>query len=484
MSRNESTGSDEDERVALVFEDTEYTYAQLHALAGGLAEILAANGVKKGDRVALMSSNRPEWVVAVQAIWRLGAAVVLFSPAWKQAETEHALAITNPEHAVGDHPVLANLMPMLHLDDPITATTGSQQPPADPDPDPDPAAEAVLVFSSGTIGLPKAVRHTHRSLRAAIGHWRDALELTGKDRIQVTTPPSHILGLLNIATALELGIWMRLHRRFDLDRMLHHIEADQITVEMAVAPIALALANHPRLEDYDLTSLRFIMWGATPVTPSVAETVTKRTGVPWVPAYGASELPVIACNPVRDARLDSVGKPVPGVSLRVVSLDNSKRLQAGETGEIQVRAESLMSGYLPEEATGEAFTDGWYRTGDVGYVEPDGWVHLTDRSKEMIKVRGFQVAPAEVEGVLLSHPAVVDAAVFGVPDPVDGESIIAAVKLEKPAEPDDLIKHVAGRLASYKKPARVIVVDEIPRLPSGKALRRVLKERHGRTPQH
>ena len=481
MTRHGSSGSG---RVALVFEETEYTYAQLNTLAGALAETLAGNGVKAGDRVALMSSNRPEWVVAVQAIWRLGAAVVLFSPAWKQAETEHAIAITDPKHAVGDHPVLADLMPMLHLDDPITARGGTPRTASQTTPDTDPEAEAVLVFSSGTTGLPKAVRHTHRSLRAAIGHWRDALELTENDRIQVTTPPSHILGLLNIATALELGIWMRLHRRFDLDRMLHHIEADRITVEMAVAPIALALANHPKLEDYDLTSLRFIMWGATPVTPSVAETVTRRTGVPWVPAYGASELPVIACNPLRNARLDSAGKPVPGVSLRVVSLDNSKELQPGEMGEIQVRAESLMSGYLPAEATREAFSDGWYRTGDVGYVEPDGWVHLTDRFKEMIKVRGFQVAPAEVEGVLLGHPAVADTAVFGVPDPVNGESIIAAVTLDKENKtgPDDLIKHVADRLASYKKPAKVIIVDEIPRLPSGKALRRVLKEKYGRAP--
>jgi long-chain acyl-CoA synthetase len=465
------------ERVALVFEETEYTYAQLHALAGGLAAALAERGVRAGDRVALMSSNRPEWVVAVQAIWRLGAAVVLFSPAWKQTETEHALAITKPAYAVGDHPVLANLMLMLHLDDPIIPAVGASSVVNDP------AAESVLVFSSGTTGLPKAVRHTHRSLRAAIGHWRDALELTGKDRIQVTTPPSHILGLLNIATALELGIWMRLHRRFDLDRMLHHIEADRITVEMAVAPIALALANHPKLEDYDLTSLRFIMWGATPVTPSVAETVTKRTGVPWVPAYGASELPVIACNPVRNARLDSAGKPVPGVSMRVVSLETGKPVEPGKTGEIQVRAESLMSGYLPADATAAAFSDGWYRTGDVGYVEPDGWVHLTDRSKEMIKVRGFQVAPAEVEGVLLGYPAVRDCAVFGVPDPVNGESIIAAVALDagaKAPEPAELIAHVAQRLASYKKPAQVIVVDEIPRLPSGKALRRLLKEKHGR----
>jgi acyl-CoA synthetase (AMP-forming)/AMP-acid ligase II len=265
-----------------------------------------------------MSSNRPEWVVAVQAIWRLGAAVVLFSPAWKAA--------------------------------------------------------AVLVFSSGTTGLPKAVRHTHGSLRAAIGHWRDALELTERDRIQVTTPPSHILGVLNIATALELGI----------------------------------------------------------------------------------------------------------VSLRVVSLTTGTPVESGEIGEIQVRSESLMSGYLPAEETAESFSDGWYRTGDVGYVEPDGWLHLTDRSKEMIKVRGFQVDPAEVEGVLLGHAAVLDCAVFGVPDPVNGESIIAAVTLDTAVDPDALIAHVAARLASYKKPSEVLVVDEIPRLPSGKALRRMLKERYGR----
>jgi len=464
------------ERIALVFEDEEYSYARLDALAAGLAAALAARGVTAGDRVALMSANRPEWVVALQAIWRLGASVVLFSPAWKQTETEHALKITEPAHAVGDHPVLAGLMDMLDLNDPIepAVSTGTV---ARAD-----EAEAVLVFSSGTTGLPKAVIHTHGSLRAAIAHWRDALELTSADRIQVTTPPSHILGLLNIATALELGIWMRLHRRFDLDRMLSAIEADKITVEMAVAPIALALANHPRLERYDLSSLRFIMWGATPVTPSVAQTVSRRAGVAWMPAYGASELPVITCNPVRGARLDSAGKAVPGVSLRVVSLETGQPLPPGETGEIQLRAPSLTSGYLPAEETAASFADGWYRTGDVGYVEPDGWVHLTDRSKEMIKVRGFQVAPAEVEGVLLGHPAVRDCAVFGVPDQVNGESIIAAVALDPAARPAagpaDLAAYVGDRLASYKKPARVIVVDQIPRLPSGKALRRVLKENY------
>ncbi|GAA2737372.1 class I adenylate-forming enzyme family protein [Actinocorallia aurantiaca] len=465
------------ERVALVFEEREYGLTELRSMADGMAGTLVRRGVRPGDRVALMSSNRPEFVVAVQAVWRAGAAVVLFSPAWKRTEAEHALAITRPSHAVGDHPVLAELMPMLHLDDPVESGPA-------PSVEHDPQSDAVLVFSSGTTGMPKAVRHTHASFGAAVEHWRQVLELTADDRIQVTTPPSHILGILNIITALQTGAWLRLHRRFDLDRMLHHIEADRITVEMAVAPIALAMASHPELESYDLSSLRYIMWGATPVTPSVAETVTRRTGVSWLPAYGASELPVIAGNPIEGARLDSAGRAGPGVELRVVSLDTGEPVAPGETGEIQARAESLMAGYLPEEATEGAFTDGWYRTGDVGSVDADGWVRLTDRSKEMIKVRGFQVAPAEVEAVLHGHPAVADCAVFGVPDAASGEAIVAAVATHAPVGPEELIALVGERLASYKRPSEVLLVPEIPRLPSGKVLRRVLKERHGRTSDH
>jgi acyl-CoA synthetase (AMP-forming)/AMP-acid ligase II len=459
------------ERAVLAFEDEQFSAPRLHALAAGLAGTLAGRGVRSGDRVALMSSNRPEFVIAVLAIWRLGAAVVLFSPAWRRGETEHALRITAPDHAVGDHPVLAELVPMVSLDDPIT-------PAADvPVVVPDPAADAVLVFSSGTTGMPKAVRHTHATLGAAVVHWRDALGLTAADRLQVATPPSHILGLLNIVTALDTGAWLRLHRRFDLDRVLSAIERDRITIEMAVAPIALSLADHPRLETYDLSSLRYIMWGATPVTPSVAETVTRRTGVGWLPAYGASELPVIACNPLDGARLDSAGRAVPGVELRVVALDTGTALPPGEVGEIQARAASLMVGYVPAGASADAFCDGWYRTGDVGSVDAEGWVRLTDRSKEMIKVRGFQVAPAEVEAVLHGHPAVTDCAVFGVPDPVDGEAVVAVVAVGRPVDAAELLGLVGERLASYKRPRRVEFVSEIPRLPSGKVLRRVLRER-------
>jgi acyl-CoA synthetase (AMP-forming)/AMP-acid ligase II len=462
------------EPAVLVFEDRQFSLPQLDTLANSLAAALSKRGLTAGQRVAVMSSNRPEFVAALLGIWRLGATAVLISPAWKHDEVDHALALTQPSHAVGDHPVLAGRMPMLHLDEPVTP--GEPISISWP-----PRGDAVLVFSSGTTGLPKAVRHTHAALADAVRHWREALQLTRQDRIQVATPPSHILGLLNIVTALRAGAWVRLHPRFDIDRMLQHIEKDRITIEMAVAPIALALASHPRLESYDLSSLRFIMWGATPVSASVAETVTRRTGVGWVPAYGTTELPVIACNPLDRSRLDSVGRPVPGVELRIVSLETGQPVGPGEVGEIQARSTSLMAGYLPAEATNEAMHDGWYRTGDVGWLDADRWLRITDRLKEMIKVRGFQVAPAEIETVLHGHPAVKDCAVFGVPDGLNGEAVVAAVAIRSPVDAADLTARVDEKLASYKRLSRVVFVPDIPRLPSGKVLRRVLKERYGCT---
>jgi acyl-CoA synthetase (AMP-forming)/AMP-acid ligase II len=311
--------------------------------------------------------------------------------------------------------------------------------------------------------------------------WVEALGLGADDRFQVATPPSHILGLLNLLAAASAGATVRLHGRFDLDEVLRRIESDRMTLEMAVAPIALALANHPALEDHDLSSLRYIMWGATPVTEAVAAVVTERTGVRWLPAYGASELPVIAANPVGSPgswRLDSAGLPARNVELRVVDLESGAVLEPGGTGEIQARSPSMMAGYLPEEETAAAFDDGWYRTGDVGWLEPDGWVHLTDRSKEMIKVNGFQVAPAEIEAVLHAHPAVLDCAVFGLPDERAGEVPVAAVQLDPAVAVADgeLEGLVAGSLAGYKHLRHLVIVDSIPRLPSGKVLRRTLRD--------
>ncbi|HVT20703.1 MAG TPA: class I adenylate-forming enzyme family protein [Mycobacteriales bacterium] len=475
------------DRVAIRFEDTDWTWRRLDASSNAFARYLQA-AVGPGDRVAVMSGNRPEFVVLVNAISKLGAATVLVSPAWKQREVDHALAITGATYAVADeacYPLLAaplgkervtNLDDKVALDDILAGDSsplGLEPPGADD--------EGVLVFSSGTTGLPKAVRHTHGSMGHGIAHWVASLGLTSDDRFQIATPPSHILGLLNFLTAAAAGTTVRLHRRFDLDELLRRIQDERMTLEMAVAPIALAMADHPSIEDYDLSSLRYIMWGATPVTPSVAERVTARTGVRWMPAYGASELPVITCNPIDrpdEWRLDSAGLPAPGVQVRVVDLETRDVLPAGGIGEIQVLSPSVMTGYLPEEDIAAAFHDGWYRTGDVGFVEAEGWVHLTDRAKEMIKVKGFQVAPAEIEAVLHGHESVRDCAVFGVPDRAAGELPVAAVLIDpdRPVSPDALRALVGDTLATYKQLRDIVVVDDIPRLPSGKVLRRVLQQ--------
>jgi long-chain acyl-CoA synthetase len=474
------------DRDAIRCGDEHWSFHELEGLSNALARHLAARGVEAGDRVALMMANRVEFIVAVFATSKLGAAAVLLSPAWKAVEVGHALDLTGPVHAVADGDASALLVDRLgpgavtDLDDPSTdpfahsrartAAGGVQG-----------SDEVVLVFSSGTTGLPKAVRHTHASMGLATGHWCTVLGLGQEDRFQVATPPSHILGLLNLLAAVSSGATVRLHRRFDLDEVLARIASERMTLEMAVAPIALALANHPHLEDHDLSSLRYIMWGATPVTESVAEIVTQRTGVRWLPAYGASELPVIAANPVGRPeawRLDSAGLPPDGVELRIADLDSGEILPPGGIGEIQVLSRSVMAGYLPEAATDDAFVDGWYRTGDVGWLEPEGWVHLTDRSKEMIKVNGFQVAPAELEAVLLRHPAVLDCAVFGVADERAGEVPAAAVALDpaRPVADGELLSLVADSLATYKRLHYLVVVDEIPRLPSGKVLRRTLRD--------
>ncbi|MCQ3811803.1 MAG: acyl--CoA ligase [Acidimicrobiia bacterium] len=474
------------DRVAIRFEDQALSYREFNRQADGFARLLADRDVGAHQRVAVMASNRPEFFTSVFGILKLGASAVMISSAWKESETAHAVNLTEPVLAVTDGDTHLRLPAQLadrviHLDDDptVAALAGSPVEPVTVDLDWD-QTEAILMFSSGTTGMPKAVRHTHASINAATIIWGSVLGLTPEDRFQITTPPFHILGLLNLLSSVWAGSSVRLHPRFDLEAMLAAIEADRITLEMAVAPIAIAMANHTDLERYDLSSLRYIMWGATPVTESVAQRVTERTGVPFMPAYGASEAPVLTSNPVNRPdlwRLDSPGPPVHDVEIRIAHLETGAVLPPGEVGEIQALSPAMMAGYLPTEANADAFTDGWYRTGDVGWMEPDGWLHITDRVKEMIKVKGFQVAPAEVEAVLLGHTAVADCAVFGVPDPDAGEAVTAAVQLIPGADAsvEELKALVADSLAAYKRLHTVHIVEAIPRLPSGKTLRRELK---------
>jgi long-chain acyl-CoA synthetase len=476
------------ERIAVTFEDETFSFREMDALSNAMARLLLEVGVRPGQRVGIMAMNRPEFVVALYAVLKTGAALVSMSTAWKDFELGHALELTEPTFVVHDS-TAADLLggrfkesQLIDVDASdfwtrLLDRSGERLTVEGLGDD----AEAILVFSSGTTGLPKSVRHTHRSLSAAIEHWRSSLGLTEDDRFQIATPPFHILGVLNIVTAVAAGAQVRLHRRFDLDNLLFHAARDRTTLEMAVAPIALAMSRHSDLERFDLSAMRYIVWGATPINEAVARLVTERTGVRFMPGYGTSEVPVISMNPVRRPqlwRLDAAGIPVHDVVVRIADLDTHATLPDGESGEIQVRSPSTMVGYIPEAANADAFVDGWYRTGDVGWLEPGGWVHITDRFKEMIRVNGFQVAPAEIETVLLGSPAVLDCAVFGVEDEETGEAVIAAVRLAAGGgwSGDELKRLVRTSLASYKQLSHVAVVDEIPRLPSGKVLRRTLKE--------
>ena len=483
----ESAARDFPHHPALLAGDDRWTFAEVDRASNAAARHLALQGVGPGDRVAVMTSNRPEFVAIVHAASKLGAIPVLLNPAWKALEVDAACSLTAPMFAVADSEGVSLLVDrlessaVLDLDGKDRAAVDRTSTLSPPDYEAKQHDDAVYVFSSGTTDRPKAVRHTHRSIALGTAHWCLALGLGHDDRFQVATPPSHILGLLNLLAAAAAGATVRLHRRFDLDTELRAIQDERMTLEMAVAPIALAMANHPDLESYDLSSLRYVMWGATPVTPAVAAKVTARSGVRWLPAYGTSEVPVIAANPVSDPaawRLDSAGLPVGDVELRVVDLTSGDVVPVGETGEVEVRSASAMAGYLPDDATSAAFDDGWYRTGDVGWLESDGWVHLTDRCKEMIKVSGFQVAPAEIEAVLHSHPAVVDCAVFGVADERAGEVPVAAVQLAPGADvtAEQLQQLVDESLAGYKRLHHVAIVEAVPRTPSGKVLRRTLRD--------
>ena len=260
--RLESAAARFPDHAALLAGDDRWTYGELDRAANALAQHLSGRGMGRGDRVAVMTSNRPEFVATVHAVSKVGAAPVMLNSSWKSLEVTTALGLTGPRFAVADGAgaglLAEHLGPdaVLDLDDPVAAAvidrTSSAPPPSVELSSSD---DAAFVFSSGTTDRPKAVRHTHGSLDLGTEHWVDALGLTENDRFQVATPPSHILGLLNLLAAAAAGATVRLHRRFDLDQELRSIQEDRMTLEMAVAPIALAMANHPALESYDLSSL-------------------------------------------------------------------------------------------------------------------------------------------------------------------------------------------------------------------------------------
>jgi acyl-CoA synthetase (AMP-forming)/AMP-acid ligase II len=470
------------------------TFAEVVAQADAAAAALVAEGLRPGDVVGLMSHNQPRYAVAVHAVLRAGGVVSPLNPALTAHEIGKQLGHSKARGLIVAEPFVEKAHEAIAgtgVDrvyvlgnhslgrpfDALAVGTGTP-PPLDLDPA---TALAVLPYSSGTTGLPKGVMLTHRNLVANLEQTRVGWRLTDDDVLAGVLPFFHIYGFTIILnSALLTGATLVTMPRFDLRAYLQVVQDHRVTRGHLAPPMVLALATAPEVDEYDLSALRTAVSGAAPLDEELAARAEARTGCVIRQGYGMTEASpgthMVYDEDWATTPLGSVGKLFPGTEARLVDPATGVDVAAGETGELLVRGPQVMAGYLENpEATAETITDGWLHTGDVARVDEQGDFYIVDRLKELIKYKGYQVAPAELEAVLLGHPDVLDAAVIAMPDPTAGEAPKAFVVARREIEPDALMAWVAERVAPYKKLRALEFVGEIPKSPAGKILRRVLK---------
>ncbi|MEU3481164.1 4-coumarate--CoA ligase family protein [Streptomyces sp. NPDC033754] len=487
------------------------TYAQVDTFHRLVAAGLAEAGVRKGDVLALHSPNTVLFPIAFYAATRAGASVTTVHPLATPEEFAKQLRDASARWIVTVSPLLPAARAAAELAGGIEEIFVCDQAPKGPDgsdgdgvrslqsflaatgPVPDHPIDpdediAALPYSSGTTGVPKGVMLTHTSIATNLAQLSPLVPMGPGDRILAVLPFFHIYGLTALMNApLRQGATVVVLPRFDLDTFLGAIQKHRINGLYVAPPIILALAKHPAVADYDLSSLKYIVSSAAPLDAALAEACSARLGLPPVrQAYGMTELsPGTHVTPldVENPPPGTVGKLLPSTELRILSLDDpSKEAAPGEAGEVAIRGPQVMKGYLgrPDATAAMIDADGWVHTGDIGRVDDDGWLFVVDRVKELIKYKGFQVAPAELEALLLTHAGIADAAVIGVTD-AEGTEIPKAFVVRQPAAPgltaEDVVAYVAERVAPYKKVRSVEFVESIPRAVSGKILRRELRDR-------
>jgi acyl-CoA synthetase (AMP-forming)/AMP-acid ligase II len=474
-----------------------YSHAEaaraIRAAAGGLA----ARGIVKGDVVALYAANVPEYAIAFHAVAALGAVCTTINPTYTVDELAFQLEHAAARALISGADVLDRAregaaragVDELYVfgagEDGATpfATLLDGDPAAAPDAPAGPEDLVALPYSSGTTGLPKGVMLTHRNLVTNVLQSTAQQPVTADDTLVGVLPLFHIYGLSVVMNAvLRNGATLVTMPRFDLEGFLALVQEHRATKAHLVPPIVLALAKSPLVERYDLSSLQLVNSGAAPLSAELAQAAAARVGCPVVQGYGMTESsPVTHVTPLDPGRHrpGSIGPPVPNTECRIVDVASGTELGAGEEGEVCVRGPQVMRGYLddPEATAATVDDDGWLHTGDIGRADDDGYVVLVDRVKELIKYKGYQVAPAELEAVLLEHPAVAEAAVVGRPDEEAGEVPKAFVARAGDATAQEIMTFVADRVAPYKRLRALEFVDEIPKSPSGKILRRLLNER-------
>ena len=470
--------------------------AQVDHFAGGLARL----GVGHGDVVAIALPNVPEYPVVFLGTARAGAASTTLNPALTGRETAAQLAdsgagvvITTPENAgklrVAGGPGL-RLVVLGEASGDVAGfydllNAGWPAPAVDIDPAEDLAA---LPYSSGTTGLPKGVMLTHRNL-VANGVQCGPFYNGPGDVVLAAAPFFHIMGMAVVMVAgLCRGVTMVTMTRFDLEQCLRAIQDHRVMSMVVAPPVTAALAKHPLVDSYDLSSLRLLTTGGAPLGAQVQEACAARLGCRTGQGWGMTELGAGLISPPAGVAVDkpgTVGWCVTGAELRVVDPASGAERGAGEPGELWFRGPNVMQGYRHNaEATAATIDDdGWCRTGDIAEVDGDGFVQIVDRVKELIKYKGYQVAPAELEAVLISHPLIADAAVVASPDEEAGEVPKAFLVLKENQSMDredaaqQVMAYVTGQVAHYKRVRRYEFVEAIPRTPSGKIVRRELIER-------
>ena len=479
-------------RRAIVFEQREISYGALDACAGALARSLRANGVRRGDRVALYLPNIPAFVLAYLAGQKAGAIVVSVNSMFKSDEVKYILNDAGAKVVFTTAELLANipreLCPALQktvicegqsagdilLGDWLAAgQTGMRSE------DMRPGDAAALLYSSGTTGFPKGVTLTHNNI---ITNIRAAVNCSGhgpSQRLAIFLPLFHVFAQNYIMNAgFEAGATLVLFRRFVPDEVLDGIQREHVTMFFAVPTIYIALlgAGVPKEK---LASIRYFFSAAATMPQEISRRWTEIYGQPVYEGYGLTECaPCAAYNHVSRHKFGSVGTAIEHFEVKIFD-EQDRELPRGEWGEIVIRGPGVMKGYWgkPEE-TAQALRGGWLHSGDIGSMDAEGYIFIVDRVKDMINVSGFKVWPAEVEQMLYRHPAVKEIAVYGIPDPLKGETVKAAIVLKQGASvtEQEIIDHCREKLAVYKAPVQVAFVKELPKSATGKILKRVLRQ--------
>ncbi|ACL26612.1 acyl-CoA synthetase [Chloroflexus aggregans] len=472
-------------RPCVVVENHVITYRDLAAASAGWATRYRDLGIARGDRVALALPNSPAFLAAYFGAQLAGAAVVLVNPQYRHAELSHLLADAEPLIVVAtdeNEAILREAMtaPHPHLIKPDASLCGAS--PVDPTAFSPPAADdmALIAYTSGTTGRAKGAIHTHASLAANCDAVIRAWRWTEADRLLLMLPLFHVHGLgVGVHGTIRSGASLELHARFDAELALQRMADPAITLFFGVPTMYVRLIEAARQHGVPRHRMRLFVSGSAPLSPQTFADFADLFGQPILERYGMTETGMNLTNPYEgERRPGSVGMPFPGQEARIVDRTTRQPLPAGEVGEIQVRGPHLFRGYWRNpSATAAAFTeDGWFNTGDVGFVDTDGYVHITGRSRELIISGGYNIYPREVEEVLAQHPAVAECAVYGQPDPDLGEVPVADVVIRSGIHTtaQELIDHCRQQLAAYKRPRQIRFVTALPRNAMGKVQRHLL----------